>query len=137
MDTLDGNWLSKSKAWDRLKPNIFTVHGYAGGDNSNSYVLVRDAFIRNGQFNLFVVDYGPVSRPPCYVAMVNNVEYVCYCIASYINQLQLAGLQADSITLIGHSIGAHISGHLTKQLHFRVKKIIGKLQELNSVSSGY
>lgn len=126
VNTHDPKWLNRTKVWDRLKSNHFVVHGYAGGDNSIPIGLVRDAYLRNGQFNLFLVDYGPVGRPPCYVAMVNNVNYVSYCIASYINQLQRKGMSTDSITLIGHSIGAHICGHLTKRLHFRVRKIIGK-----------
>lgn len=36
------------------------MHGYAAGDNSKPTLLMRDAFIQNGQYNFFMVDYGPV-----------------------------------------------------------------------------
>lgn len=136
VDTTDSHWLHRSRAFDPRKPTIFTVHGYAGGDNSNSYVMLRDAFALNGQYNVFVFDYGPVSRPPCYVQMVHNVNYVSFCASNYINQLVSAGLPCGGLTCVGHSIGAHVCGHLTKRLPFRLHKIVGK-NLTNSVSKHF
>lgn len=114
-----------SKLWDDNKENIIFVHGYAGGDDSPPTRIVRDAFIQSGQFNFFMIDYGPVSRAPCYVSLVQNIKYVSYCVASYLRDFLNSGMKKKSITCIGHSMGAHGCGLLRRYLGFRINKIIG------------
>lgn len=87
--------------------------------------MVRDAFLMNGQYNLFIFDYGFVSRAPCYVSLVQNIKYVSFCVASYLNRFHESGMLSKSITCIGHSMGAHVCGLLKHHLNFRLKKIIG------------
>lgn len=126
VDTTDKIWLNKSVVWDREKENVFIVHGYAGGDNAPPKLVLQEAFEQSGRYNAFVLDYGPISRAPCFVHVVHNIQYVSFCIASYINAFERAGMPAKSVICIGHSIGAHICGRLKKKLRFRLKKIIGK-----------
>lgn len=93
--------------WSSEKENILFIHGYAGGDMAAPTLLMRDAFIQNGQYNFFMVDYGPVSRAPCYVSLVQNIQYVSKCVASYLKDFFDSGMPKKSITCIGHSMGAH------------------------------
>lgn len=132
VDPTDPNWLHRSRGFDPRKPTIFTVHGYAGGDDANSYVVMRDALNLNGQYNVFVFDYAPVSRPPCYVQLIQSVDYVAACIANQINQLVAAGMPCQGVTCLGHSIGTHLCGHMSKRLTFRLYKIVGKCLEHDS-----
>lgn len=81
--------------------------------------------MRNGNYNLFQLDYGPVSRPPCYVSLVQNIDYVSRCLADTMNAFQASGMTSESITCVGHSMGAHVCGLLEKKLNFRLPKIIG------------
>lgn len=64
IDVTNPNWLQTSSNWNKDKQNVIFVHGYAGGDNAPPGQMMRDAFIQSGQFNYFMLDYGPVSRAP-------------------------------------------------------------------------
>lgn len=124
MNTVD--WLRTSNIWNPQKENIIFVHGYAGGDFAPPTLVMRDAFIRSDQYNFFMLEYGAVSRAPCYIQLVQNVKYVSRCIALNLRSLIKSGMQAKSLTCIGHSMGAHICGLIRRYLGFRLPKIIGK-----------
>lgn len=66
-----------------------------------------------------------VSRAPCYISLVQNIQYVSNCVASYLKDFFDSGMQRKSITCIGHSMGAHGCGLLKRYLGFRINKIIG------------
>lgn len=85
------------------------------------------AYEIKGSYNLFLVDYSRLARPPCYVSAVNNLRYISRCVANYLNRLQRKGLHVDELTCVGHSLGAIICGLLKNHLRFRLNKIIGKL----------
>lgn len=127
MDINNENWLRTSKAFNPKLETVFMVHGYGGGDDSKSAEMIRGAFALSNKYNFFQYNYGPVSRPPCYVEAVHNLKYISYCAAKYINNLVNAGLPAPNLKCIGHSLGAHICGHMTTLLPFRWHRIIGKL----------
>lgn len=126
VDTTDKYWLTKSTAWDRNKENVFFVHGYASGDNAPPKYVMQDSLEQSNRYNAFILDYGRVSRAPCYVQMAQNYHYVSHCLASFINTFVKMGMRAESVICIGHSMGAQICGRLKKHLRFRLKKIIGK-----------
>lgn len=52
-------------AWNSSKENIILIHGYAGGDNVLPMVVLRDAYLTHGGYNVFVVDWSVLSLPPC------------------------------------------------------------------------
>lgn len=106
---------------------MFFVHGYAAGDYVPPTLLMRDAFNRNGEYNFFMLEYGAVSRAPCYVALVQNIKYVARCLATYLNNFVRTGMPTVGMTCMGHSMGAHVCGLLQRYLSFRLPKIIGKL----------
>lgn len=89
-------------------------------------LFLRDAFIESGTTNFFWIDYGPVSRAPCYIQLVQNIKYVSYCLAQYLKDFQNNGMSMNNITCIGHSMGSHICGLLRRYLRLRIKKIIGE-----------
>lgn len=127
IDAENVNWLSTSNSWNRNKENVIFVHGYAGGDLSPPLLLMRDAFIQNGRYNFFMIDYGAVSRAPCYVQLIQNAKYVSNCLAINLKNFINNGMRKKSITCIGHSMGAHVCGLLRRYLGFRPSKIIGKI----------
>jgi phosphatidylserine sn-1 acylhydrolase len=61
---LDTEWLQMSQ-WNKSKENIILVHGYAGGDDLLPMSILRDAYMDHGEYNVFVVDWSPLSLPPC------------------------------------------------------------------------
>ncbi|XP_055308493.1 phospholipase A1 member A-like isoform X2 [Sitodiplosis mosellana] len=125
IDPMSPDWLLDTPHWNADKENVIFIHGYAAGDGSPPTLIMQEAFIQSGEYNFFMIDYGPVSRAPCYVSLVQNIKYVSNCVASYLKNFMNSGMQKQSITCIGHSIGAHGCGLLRRYLGFRLKKIIG------------
>lgn len=57
-------WLRMS-SWNNTKENIILVHGYASGDDVLPMSVLRDAYLNNGNYNVFVIDWSALSLPPC------------------------------------------------------------------------
>ena len=64
VDSTDSQWLHMS-ALNSSKENIILVHGYAGGDDILPMVVLRDAYMDQGNYNVFVVDWSSLSTTPC------------------------------------------------------------------------
>lgn len=73
---------------------------------------MREAYFSTGNYNIIVVDYGTLVREPCLKQMQWAPRFCAQCIAQLIQYLAQhpRGLKADSLHLIGYSVGAHISG---------------------------
>lgn len=105
---------------------ILNLLSFQAGDSSPMTLFIRDAFRESGTTNFFWIDYGPVSRAPCYIQLVQNIKYVSYCLSLYLKDFLQNGMPVNNITCIGHSMGAHICGLLKRYLRLRIKKIIGE-----------
>lgn len=89
------------------------------------------AYVANGRYNVWFVDWGALCEPPCYPASVHNMRPVARCLADAFTFLRASGMPVDKTTCVGHSLGAHICGIMAHYLLFRVHRIIGKLVVLN------
>ncbi|XP_026485519.1 pancreatic triacylglycerol lipase-like [Vanessa tameamea] len=124
VDLFSEDWLRQS-SWEPSHETILLVHGYAGGDDTLPIVVLRDAYLRRGGYNVFMLDWGQLSQPPCYVAAVHNLRPVARCVAEALGSLRRAGLRPDRLTCVGHSLGAHMCGIMANYLNFRLNRIIG------------
>ena len=52
-------------SWNNTKENIILVHGYASGDDVLPMSVLRDAYLNNGNYNVFVIDWSALGQPPC------------------------------------------------------------------------
>ncbi|KOC62970.1 Phospholipase A1 member A [Habropoda laboriosa] len=123
LDSRESDWLRQD--YDPTKENVLLVHGYAGGDDTLPISVLRDAYIRNSSYNVFLVDWGALSAPPCYPAAVANLRPVARCLAGTLTTLRNLGLPISRTTCVGHSLGAHICGIMANFLLFRMHRIIG------------
>ncbi|EZA56883.1 Phospholipase A1 member A [Ooceraea biroi] len=117
------DWLRQD--YEPTKDSVILIHGYAGGDDILPVAILRDAYLRNGSYNVFLVDWGALSARPCYPAAVANVRPVARCLAGVFTTLRNLGLPITRTTCIGHSLGAHVCGTMANYLLFRMHKIIG------------
>uniref|UniRef100_A0A2A4IV85 Lipase domain-containing protein n=1 Tax=Heliothis virescens TaxID=7102 RepID=A0A2A4IV85_HELVI len=124
VDLSSQDWLRQS-GWDPAHENVLLIHGYAGGDDTLPIVVLRDAYLRRGGYNVFMLDWGTLCQPPCYVAAVHNLRPVARCVAEALGALRRAGLRTDNLTCVGHSLGAHLCGIIANYLTFRLNRIIG------------
>ncbi|XP_076250878.1 lipase member H-like [Rhynchophorus ferrugineus] len=123
VDQSQTDWLRQS-IWDPLKENMFLVHGYAGGDDTLPINVLRDAYIQNGSYNVWMVDWGELGETPCYRAAVHNMRAVARCTGEFISSLRTVGLPTDRLTCVGHSLGAHVCGLISKYVLFRMHRIV-------------
>ncbi|XP_072744224.1 phospholipase A1 [Anoplolepis gracilipes] len=118
-----GDWLRQD--YEPTRDNVILIHGYAGGDDTLPIAILRDAYLRNGSYNVFLVDWGALSARPCYPAAVTNMQPAARCLAGTLTTLRNLGLPIARTTCIGHSLGAHICGIMANYLLFRMYRIIG------------
>ncbi|XP_017771747.1 PREDICTED: phospholipase A1 member A-like [Nicrophorus vespilloides] len=125
VDPKQSDWLRQTGYYDSNKEDILLIHGYAGGDDTLPIVVLRDAYIKNGSYNVWMVDWGALSQPPCYPAAVHNIKAVARCTGSLLMSLRSAGMRTDKLTCVGHSLGAHTCGLIAKNVQFRLHRIVG------------
>ncbi|XP_023024635.1 phospholipase A1 VesT1.02 [Leptinotarsa decemlineata] len=123
VDYTQTDWLRQS-IWDSTKEDVMLIHGYAGGDDELPMIVLRDAYNKNGSYNIWVVDWGRLSPPPCYRAAVNNMKAVAKCTGDLLTSLRTAGLPTEKVTCVGHSLGSHICGLISRYVIFRIHRII-------------
>ncbi|XP_011883462.1 PREDICTED: phospholipase A1-like [Vollenhovia emeryi] len=111
--------------FDPLNPVIFVTHGFiASADTFNTSIFVKPLIENN--YTIFVLDW---SQASCYndPAIINLLKYpfaeentrkVGELLASFIKSLmKVCKVKLNDITLVGHSLGAHISGFAAKNLN--------------------
>ncbi|XP_063241620.1 phospholipase A1 VesT1.02-like [Bacillus rossius redtenbacheri] len=124
MNTREADWL-RTAGWNPQHDNVILIHGYNGGDDSHHVQVMRNAYLRNGSYNVFVVDWHRLASPPCYPPAVHNMRPVARCAAAALAFLRDSGLQPERTTCVGHSLGAHVCGLVARHLRFRLHRIIG------------
>ncbi|VVC95620.1 unnamed protein product [Leptidea sinapis] len=130
VDLFSEDWLRQSD-WEPSHETILLIHGYAGGDDTLPIIVLRDAYIRRGGYNVLMVDWGKLCQPPCYVAAVHNLRPVARCVAEALGNLRKTGLRPDRLTCVGHSLGAHLCGIMSNYLNFRLNRIIAPALRLD------
>ncbi|XP_076760916.1 phospholipase A1 [Xylocopa sonorina] len=123
LDSRESDWLRQD--YEPTKENVLLIHGYAGGDDTLPISVLRDAYLRNGSYNVFLVDWGALCASPCYPAAVSNLRPVARCLAGTLTTLRNLGLPITRTTCVGHSLGAQICGIMANFLLFRMHRIIG------------
>ncbi|XP_029055717.2 phospholipase A1 VesT1.02-like [Osmia bicornis bicornis] len=95
--------------FDPRKPTKIVTHGWQNTYRSKACTLIRDAFLRNGDYNVIVVDWGSITIFE-YVWTSQQVVKVAQFVASMIDFLASRGMDLSKTTVIGHSLGAHVAG---------------------------
>ncbi|KAJ9580490.1 hypothetical protein L9F63_024333, partial [Diploptera punctata] len=112
-----------SNGWNSHHDTVILIHGYGGKDGSFPMVVLRDAYLRNGSYNVFVVDWGLLSRPPCYASSVHNMRPVARCLSQLFTFLRDNGAPLHRTTCVGHSLGAHMCGLVSFYLYFKIGNV--------------
>ncbi|KAK9507403.1 hypothetical protein O3M35_007265 [Rhynocoris fuscipes] len=109
-------------SYDGSLPLKVIIHGYSGSEYV--YNIIK-AYLYKGGNNVLLVDWGPLSRKPCYCAATVNTWQVGRCASLVLHQL----LPAKYVHIVGFSLGAHVAGivsnYLNEQLGKKVDRITG------------
>ncbi|XP_058453567.1 inactive pancreatic lipase-related protein 1-like [Malaya genurostris] len=116
----------KQSFFNEKHPTRFTIHGYIGDYDSAVNELVVAEYLKVGEFNMIVVDWGEGSQSFFYPLVRNRVEAVGRTVSDMIDTLRKAyDISLTNVTLIGHSLGAHIAGAAGKAQNGKIGTIFG------------
>lgn len=111
------------------KDTKFITHGWLANGNSDTCVNITNAFLKVEDVNVIVVDWGRIARNIIYPVPMISVKDVADYYVKFINTILIYGGAADKMHLIGHSLGAHISGYAARKVfRGKIKRVTGILQ---------
>ncbi|XP_052123637.1 phospholipase A1 member A-like isoform X2 [Frankliniella occidentalis] len=120
----DAPTLLKNARFNESLPTAFFIHGYLDGQDSESLIAVSGAFVRKGSHNIIAVDWSEYSGFP-YLSAFSNLPGASRTIGDALSRMVVAGLPAENIWLIGHSLGAQMTGVVAQNVDFRFQRITG------------
>ncbi|XP_017484001.1 PREDICTED: lipase member I-like [Rhagoletis zephyria] len=112
-----------------FKPELDTkmlVHGWKASTQSRSIQLIRDAYNRRGNMNVFAINWRDQAESIYYLKPARYSIHVGRAVSRLIDLLvEKHYADPQRIHLIGHSLGAHIMGYAGSFARYRVGRITG------------
>uniref|UniRef100_A0A0E4C745 Lipase domain-containing protein n=4 Tax=gambiae species complex TaxID=44542 RepID=A0A0E4C745_ANOGA len=107
----DAGSLSGSN-FNAAHPTRFIIHGWNNDGFSEVNMILKDAWLDRGDFNVFTVDWGVGAQTINYPFARARVGAVGNVVSTFINFLQAnTGITFASVSIAGHSLGAHAAGN--------------------------
>ncbi|XP_046475616.1 phospholipase A1-like isoform X2 [Neodiprion pinetum] len=116
--------LSLFDQMDVSKPTVVYTHGLYGTPSWQSTKAIIDAYLQRGEHNVLYMNWANIAVS-AYVYAARSVPGVGYTLATILNEWVAAGLNSSSLHLVGHSMGAEISGYAGRYANFTVPRIVG------------
>lgn len=113
------------------KPFKFIIHGWTDNADKGWYDDIKNSYLENGDYNVIGVDWSkPASALyPLSVQYTTEVgQYVGELIVDLYDTLKIP---MENVHLIGHSLGAHISGYAGKYAQKNRKGKVGRITGLD------
>ncbi|KAL4706144.1 hypothetical protein ACJJTC_013609 [Scirpophaga incertulas] len=121
--------LPKSPSFNNEQFVIF-VHGFTDDPTQNSFATINKGFMSRGEYNILALDGSPLIRW-LYLRSTTYVRFMGEKLGTILAQLVKDGLPPANIHIIGHSLGAHISGFTGKRFTALTGKKVGRITGLD------
>ncbi|XP_078038270.1 uncharacterized protein LOC144470691 [Augochlora pura] len=108
---------------DFSKPTKIVTHGWINSAKDDAVAMVRDAYMEQGDYNVIGIDWGSIAFRP-YGWASRRVPVVGKYCASFIDFLQSQGLDPSMLTVVGHSLGAHVAGLAARFAQSQVEHVV-------------
>uniref|UniRef100_A0A182JEX8 Uncharacterized protein n=1 Tax=Anopheles atroparvus TaxID=41427 RepID=A0A182JEX8_ANOAO len=109
---------------DPSKPIVFLTHGWTDNVNRTWVKQTVADYIRLIGGNICAVDWSPLALVEYNLAARNTPKVGRY-LGKFVQSLLPKGFSIQQVTLVGHSMGAHISGIAGAYLGGQVPNVIG------------
>ncbi|XP_050546187.1 lipase member H-like isoform X2 [Daktulosphaira vitifoliae] len=109
------------------KPVIIFVHGFRSSPETWRFADIYNVLLNKMDVNVILVDWSDVwSKKLSYKYAVSQSHDLIDLLANFINVLGPHGIlkNLNDVTLVGHSLGAHVVGNVGRKLNGEVKRII-------------
>ncbi|KAJ6627587.1 Pancreatic lipase-related protein 2 [Pseudolycoriella hygida] len=114
----------RNSNYNSSRPTKMLIHGAWGDRYNPTNLILCPALLEAGDFNVIVVDWG-VGAMDMENLMI-NYRAASVATSLFLNRLSDSGLLSfNDLTLIGHSMGAHVAGFTGKKVRGRINTIIG------------
>lgn len=125
IDPANSASLSNSN-FNKDKPTRIIIHGWKNHYQSKVNVILRSALLETGSYNVICVDWNSKAKN-MYVFSMLDVPEVGEEVANFIDFLnQQGGMPFNTLLVIGHSLGAHVSGFAGKNVkNGKISQITG------------
>lgn len=101
-----------SSNFNPAHPTRFIIHGWNNDGFSEVNTLLTNAWLTRGDFNVITVDWGVGAITMNYPFARARIMSVGSVVSSFINFLRSnSGIAFNSISIAGHSLGAHAAGN--------------------------
>ncbi|EDW81407.1 uncharacterized protein Dwil_GK12046 [Drosophila willistoni] len=104
----------------------FVIHGWTGRHTDSMNTEITKAWLSKGDYNIIIVDWAR-ARSVDYASSVLAVPGAGAKVGAMIKYLHEShGMSLDSLEVIGHSLGAHVSGYAGKTVgEGKIHTIVG------------
>ena len=110
--------------FDADKPTKFVTHGWMSSCDSDICIDIRSAFLEHGDYNVIQVDWSNIAAKS-YIWASNQVENVAKLVSRMLDFLVSQGQNPANITVVGHSLGAHVAGLSSYYAKQKVSYVVG------------
>ncbi|KAL4706157.1 hypothetical protein ACJJTC_013622 [Scirpophaga incertulas] len=121
--------LPKSPTFNEEQFVIF-IHGFTDDPTQSSFANINSGFMSRGVYNILALDGSPLIRW-LYLRSTTYVRFMGEKLGSILAQLVNDGLPPSNIHIIGHSLGAHISGFTGKRFTALTGEKVGRITGLD------
>ncbi|XP_033322501.2 pancreatic triacylglycerol lipase [Megalopta genalis] len=113
----------KGSNFNFSRPTKFLTHGWINTVKDDAVSLIRDAYLKHGDYNIIGIDWSKISFGP-YVKVSNRVLVVGKYCSSFIDFLQTQGLDLSRVAIIGHCLGGHVAGLSARYAKGKVDRVV-------------
>ncbi|XP_076392510.1 pancreatic lipase-related protein 2-like isoform X2 [Megachile rotundata] len=110
--------------FDPKKPTKIVTHGWMSSCQNAVCTRIRDAFLKNGDYNIITINWSSISKLT-YVRAIGYTVPIAKYVARMLDFLGSQGLHASNVTIVGHSIGAHIAALASYYAKNKVYYVVG------------
>ncbi|KAJ8938426.1 hypothetical protein NQ318_011865, partial [Aromia moschata] len=115
----------KNSDFSVTKDTRFLIHGWKNSYTSDINVFIKKAIFEEYDANVFVVDWSPIASRN-YISARWAVNDVGGYVADFLRALESTfSMDLTRVTIIGHSLGAHVSGLAGNSLQGILSQVIG------------
>lgn len=112
------------RLFDPSLPTVVLVHGWQDNYEADSNTFVRGSVLSKVNANIIKVNWGPLSNQG-YFAARDSVPFVGRIAADLLGRIsETFSYSLSDVTLVGFSLGAHVSGNIGKALSGRIGVIV-------------
>ncbi|XP_059048668.1 phospholipase A1 member A [Achroia grisella] len=134
-ETVNVNSLGRT-SFNFSNPTVIYLMGFSESIRGISTTTLKNAYLSAGDYNFIAVDWSRLIVFPWYVTAVRNTRHMGTRLASFVQYLDIAGVKAASLHVVGFSLGAEAAGFAGKELRRR-GLVLGRITGLDPAYPGY